>query len=309
MAMTYKEAGTQMGDRIAGNERWNKNRRRSDRLMHWLFIGSAFFVSTIIFSIILFVGSQGLKTFQDISWANFFFSTDWSPSEGRYGALVFIAGSFLVTGMALVIAVPLAVGGAVFMAKIAPNWMREIMRPATDLVVGIPSVVYGLVGLTVFVPAIGKVFGTPGFGPLAAALILAIMILPTILSVSEDAIRSLPGSLEEASYALGATRWQTIRLVLLPAASPGILTGIILGMGRAIGEAMAVQMVIGNAAVLPKGLAEVTSVLTTHIVTILPNAQFGGTTSNALFMMSLLLLLVSLSLILVIRVVARRRAF
>jgi len=292
------------------NVGWNKRQRTADRGMYWLFVGSATFVSLIIFSIIVFVGSQGLKTFgdADVGFFEFFFSLDWNPEKGEYGALVFILGSFITTGLALLLAVPLAVGGAVFMAKIAPPWMREIMRPATDLFVGIPSVVYGLVGLTVFVPLIGQIFDTPGFGVLPAAMILAVMILPTILTVSEDAIRTLPGSLEEASYALGATRWQTIRRVLLPAATPGIMTGIILGMGRAIGEAMAVQMVIGGGTILPQGLADVTSVLTTHIVTLLPNAPFGQTTSNALFLMALVLLLVTLSLIMIIRIVARRRA-
>jgi phosphate transport system permease protein len=287
----------------------NSNRlsKRTDRLMKWLFVGSAVFVSLIIFSIILFVGKQGLATFSDVSFGEFFFSTNWSPSENHFGILAFIIGTFLVTGLALLVAVPFAVGGAVFMAKIAPSWMREIMRPATDLFVGIPSVVYGYVGLTVFVPIFAKWFGTAGFGLLPAAIILAVMILPTIVSVSEDAIRTLPVALEEASYALGATRWQTIRKVLLPAATPGILTGVILGMGRAIGEAMAVQMVIGNAAILPKGVTEPTSVLTTQIVKEMAS-PFGSTTNNALFMMSLVLLLVSLSLILIIRLVARRRA-
>lgn len=287
---------------------WNSSRKRADRVMNWLFIGSATFVALIIFSIILFVGLQGLQTFKAVSPAQFFFSTNWDPSNNHYGALVFIVGLVCTTGLALLFSVPLALCGAIFMSKIAPSWMREIMRPATDLFVGIPSVVYGLIGLTVFVPIIGHKFNTPGFGVLAAALILAIMILPTILSVSEDAIRTLPGALEEASYALGATRWQTIRKVLIPAASPGILTGVILGMGRAIGEAMAVQMVIGNSPILPKGLAETTSVLTTQIVTAMPDAPFGSTLNNALFLMSLVLLLVSLSLILLIRVVARRRA-
>ncbi|MFD2170122.1 phosphate ABC transporter permease subunit PstC [Tumebacillus lipolyticus] len=284
-------------------------RRRTDRMMHWLFVGSAIFVSLIIFGIILFVGNQGLKTFADpdAGVAEFFFSTNWAPSEGEYGAAGFIIGSFLVTGLALLLAVPIAVGGAVFMAKIAPSWMREIMRPAVDLFVGIPSVVYGLIGLLIFVPWFSKMFpGEPGFGVGPAAVILAIMILPTVLSVSEDALRTLPRSLEEASYALGATRWQTIRKVLLPAATPGILTGVILGMGRAIGEAMAVQMVIGNAPVLPKGLGEPTSVLTTQIVKEMASI-FGTTVNNSLFLMSLILLLVSLSLILIIRLVARRR--
>ncbi|PWK16203.1 phosphate ABC transporter permease subunit PstC [Tumebacillus permanentifrigoris] len=306
MDIALKE--TPSDDRTSAPPSWNNRRRRTDRVMHGLFVGSAAFVSLIIFSIILFVGSQGVKTFTDVSFFQFFFSLDWTPAEHQFGAGVFILGSFLVTGLALVIAVPFAVAGAVFMSKIAPSWMREIMRPATDLFVGIPSVVYGLVGLTTFVPIIAKLTGTAGFGVLPAALILAIMILPTIISVSEDAIRTLPSSLEEASYALGATRWQTIGKVLLPAATPGILTGVILGMGRAIGEAMAVQMVIGNAPLLPKGVAEPTSVLTTQIVKEMLNAPFGSTLSNALFLMSLVLLLVSLSLILIIRIVARRRS-
>lgn len=281
--------------------------KRTDRLMRGIFIASATFVSIIIFSIILFVGKQGVQTFRDVSPVEFFFSTDWAPLENRYGALVFILGSFILTGLALLFAVPFAVGGAIFLAKYAPRWTREILRPAVDLFVGIPSVVYGLVGLTVFVPWIGRATGTAGFGVLAAALILAIMILPTILSVSEDALRTISRSLEEGSYALGATRWQTIRLVLLPAASPGVLTGIILGMGRAIGEAMAVQMVIGNAPLLPTGPGSPTSVLTTEIVKDMPNSIFGSTVNNALFLMSLVLLLVSLVLILLIRVIASRR--
>jgi phosphate transport system permease protein len=291
------------------NSGWNSRVRNADRVMHCLFVGSAVFVSLIIFGIILFVGNQGLKTFADPEAGvfEFFFSTNWTPGNGEYGAAGFILGSFIVTGLALLLSVPIAVGGAVFMAKIAPNWMREIMRPAADLFVGIPSVVYGLIGLLIFVPWFAKTFpGTPGFGIGPASVILAIMILPTILSVSEDALRTLPRALEEASYALGATRWQTIRKVLIPAAMPGILTGIILGMGRAIGEAMAVQMVIGNAPVLPKGLSEPTSVLTTQIVKEMASI-FGTTVNNSLFMMSLVLLIVSLSLILVIRIVARRR--
>lgn len=192
------------------------------------------------------------------------------------------------------------------MAKIAPRWMREIMRPATDLFVGIPSVVYGLIGMTVIVPALGKITGGVGYGILPASIILAIMILPTILSISEDAIRALPGRLEEASLALGATRWQTMWRVLLPAARPGILTAIILGMGRAIGETMAVFMVIGNSPQMPKSLLDSTTVLTTAIVKDMGNTNYGSTWNNALYLMALLLLVISLSLILIIRIVAKR---
>ncbi|MEO3944040.1 phosphate ABC transporter permease subunit PstC [Gorillibacterium sp. CAU 1737] len=290
---------------------WAKRQARADRIMRYLFVGGAILVSVVIFSIILFVGFQGSKTFRDVSFAEFFFSTKWSPSADNpsFGVFPFLYSTILLAGISILLAVPLALSGAVFMAKIAPKWMREIMRPAADLFVGIPSVVYGLIGLTVIVPFLGRTFNgssSAGYGILPAAIVLAIMILPTILSVSEDALRSLPGRLEEASLALGATRWQTIWRVLLPAARPGILTGVILGMGRAIGETMAVFMVIGNAPVIPKSLLDSTTVLTTAIVKDMANTFFNTTWNNSLYLMALVLLLLSLSLILLIRVVAGR---
>jgi len=274
--------------------------------MRKLFVFSAVAVSAVIFSIILFVGFQGVKTFKDVSPIEFFFSTDWTPSEDKFGAFSFLFSTFALTLLSVVIATPLALGGAVFIAKIAPRWMREIVRPATDLFVGIPSVVYGLIGLTVIVPFLSDLTGHASYGILPAAIILAVMIFPTILSISEDAIRSLPGRLEEASLALGATRWQTIWRVLLPAARPGIVTGIILGMGRAIGETMAVFMVIGNAPKMPSSLTDSTTVLTTAIVKDMGNTNYGTAWNNSLFLMALVLLLVSLFLIILIRIVSKR---
>ncbi|CAG7655943.1 phosphate ABC transporter permease subunit PstC [Paenibacillus allorhizosphaerae] len=286
--------------------RWTQAQNVSDRLMRWVFAGSAVLVSIIIFSIIAFVGWKGVRTFADVSPLEFFFSTDWTPSQNKFGAFPFLYSTILLTLLSVLMSLPLALSGAVFMAKIAPAWMREILRPATDLFVGIPSVVYGLVGLTVIVPFLAKFNEGLGYGILPAAIILAIMILPTILSISEDAIRALPGRLEEASLALGATRWQTIWKVLLPAARPGILTGVILGMGRAIGETMAVFMVIGNSPQMPKSLLDSTTVLTTAIVKDMGNTHYGSTWNNALFLMALMLLLISLFLIVVIRIVAKR---
>lgn len=286
--------------------KWTRGQHRQDSIMRWVFVISAALVSAIIFSIIVFVGMQGIKTFQGVSPLEFFFSTDWTPGSNKFGAFPFLYSTLLMTLVSVVISVPLALSGALFMAKIAPKWMREIMRPATDLFVGIPSVVYGLIGMTVIVPFLGKVTGDVAYGILPASIILAIMILPTILSISEDAIRALPGRLEEASLALGATRWQTMWRVLLPAARPGILTAIILGMGRAIGETMAVFMVIGNSPQMPKSLLDSTTVLTTAIVKDMGNTNYGSTWNNALYMMALLLLVISLSLIIIIRVVAKR---
>jgi len=287
-------------------DRWLATRKRHDQMMKILFVFSACTVAVIIFSIMFFLGFQGLQTFKGTTPWTFFFSADWTPSEDRFGAFSFFFSTFVLTLLSVLLSVPLALSGAIFMAKIAPKWMREILRPAADLFVGIPSVVYGLVGLTVIVPHLGKWFGVPGYGLLPAALILAIMILPTILSISEDAIRSLPKGLEEASLALGATRWQTIWRVLLPAAKPGILAGIILGMGRAVGETMAVFMVIGNSPQIPKSLLDSTTVLTTAIVKDMPHTFHGTTWNNALYLMALMLLLISMALIFVIRMVAKR---
>jgi phosphate transport system permease protein len=280
----------------------------SDRYVRYLFITCACLMTVIILSIIVFVGQQGLLTFKDVSLTEFFTSAKWSPSDTKYGAFSFISGSIFVTFLAILFGAPLGLAGAIFMAKIAPSWLREIMRPATDLYVAIPSVVYGFVGMTILVPFIRVHFhASTGFGLLAAAIILAVMILPTIISISEDAIRSVSGSLEEASLALGATRWQTIWRVLLPAALPGISTAIILAMARAVGETMAVQMVIGNTPQIAKSLFMPTSTLPSEIVVEMGNTPFGSAWGNSLFLMALVLLLLSLAMILIIRRITKGR--
>ncbi len=279
-----------------------------DKYIRYLFIVSAFLMTIIIFSIIFFVGQQGLMTFKEVSIAEFFLTSKWNPTSDQFGALSFIMGSIYVTLLAVAFGAPLGLAGAIFMAKIAPSWLRNIMRPATDLYVAIPSVVYGFIGLVVFVPFIRTNFHvTTGFGLFAAAIILAVMILPTIISISEDALKSVPKPLEEASLALGATRWQTIWRVLVPAALPGILTSIILAMARAVGETMAVQMVIGNSPQLAKTLFMPTATLTSEIVVEMGNTPFDSAWGNSLFLMALVLLIISLMMILVIRSMAARR--
>lgn len=280
-----------------------------DRLSRYLFISSAVLVSLIILCIIWFVGMQGLSTFRQVSVIEFFTSSKWSPDSGQFGALTFIAGSIGTTLIAILLGGPLGLAGAVFLAEIAPPWVRAFMRPATDLFAGIPSVVYGYVGLTVIVGFIRRsTNSTTGYGVLAAGIVLSIMILPTVISLSEDAIRSLPGTYKEASFALGATRWQTIYRVLIPAASPGILTAIILAMARAIGETMAVQMVIGNSPRFPSSLVTPSSTLTSNIVMEMGNTPFGSTWNNALFLMSFILLIIALILIILVRTAVRKGA-
>lgn len=279
-----------------------------DRYVRYLFIACAFLMTVIILSIVIFIGQQGLATFKEVSVFEFFLGAKWDPTEGKFGALSFISGSVYVTVLAVLFGAPLGLAGAVFMAKIAPNWLRAIMRPATDLYVAIPSVVYGYIGLTLLVPFIRSFFHVnTGFGLFAAAIILAIMILPTIISISEDALRAVPKNLEEASLALGATRWQTIFKVLLPSALPGILTAIILAMARAIGETMAVQMVIGNTPQIAKSMFTPTSTLPSEIVVEMGNTPFDSAWGNSLFLMALVLLVISLAMILLIRQIAARR--
>lgn len=289
----------------------NASARRWDRYNFYLYVFSATSVALTVLAIIVFLGVQGLKTFAAVSPLQFFFTAKWAPGQAQFGAGAFIVGSLLVTGMALLIGGPLGLLTAVFLAKVAPKGVRGILRPAVDLFVGIPSVVYGWVGLTVIVPYIREHLapGSSGFGLLAAGGILGIMILPTMAGVADDALRALPRSLEEGALALGATRWQAIWQVLVPAARAPILTGAVLAMARAIGETMAVQMVIGNSPLLPAGLATPTATLTSEIVMEMGNAPAGTPWNDALFLMAFLLLAISLGLILAVRAIGRGAAY
>lgn len=283
--------------------------RYFDKFHRFCFTACAVVVMLTILFIVIFISLQGLSTFRDVSVVEFLTSSRWAPEE-HFGAFSFIFGSIAVTALALLFGGPLGLAGAIFMAKVAPPRIKAIMRPATDVFVGIPSVVYGWVGLTVFVDLIRVLTGAgTGYGLLASGLILGIMILPTVISISADSLQALPNSLEEASYALGATRWQTIRGVLLPAALPGLLTALILATARAIGETMAVQMVIGNSPQLARSLIGPTATLTSEIVMEMGNTPYGSTWNNALFAMALVLLLVSLALILIIRRLSRSGVF
>ncbi len=176
-----------------------------------------------------------------------------------------VLGSVYSTLGALILGVPIGVGCAVFLAEIAKPKLANIIRPGVELLAGIPSVVYGLYGLVVLVPLIRKIFNNQGFSVLAASIILAIMILPTIINISESAIRSVPKEYKEASLALGGSHWQAIYKVIVPAARSGIVTGIILGMGRAIGETMAVIMVTGNSTLIPESILSPIRTLTGNI--------------------------------------------
>ena len=241
-------------------------------------------------------------------------SPTWQPdplSEGTtYGLLPFIAGTLAVMVVAAVVSTPLSVGLALFMAEVAPTWARRIAQPAMEVFVGIPSVVYGWLGLTILVPFLRVHFGwlgfATGFSWLAGSLVLALMILPTITSISYDAFVAVPADMRSASLALGTTRWQAIRHVVLPAAATGVATAIVFGLTRAAGEALAVQMVIGNAPVIPTSLARPVTTLTSQITLDMSDAT--GTWNEALWTMGLVLLLISLAFVLLIRWLGRGRS-
>ena len=267
-------------------------------------------IVVLTLSIILFIASKGLSTFtkNNYSLMDFLFSTEWNPegAKPKLGAGIFIVGSTLVSIGAVLISAPIGVALAVFMHYISPGLGKKIIQPSLELFVGIPSVVYGWIGISVLLPIIKAGFGGIGFSLLAGIIVLSIMILPTIASISSDAIKIVPRDYVEASYGLGATRWQTVSRVVVPAAKNGIFTGIVLGLARAFGEALAVQMVIGNSIKLAGGLLKPTSTLTSILTMDMGNTVAGSAWNNALWSMALLLLVISFVFILIIRAIGKR---
>ncbi len=280
----------------------------SNTMFRYYFLFSILALCLVLGLVIVFIGKTALLLFNNISPLDFFFSFNWSPEEEAFGAAAFIVNTLSLTALTLLIAVPVSVGMAVLCAEIAPAWIKSFIRPVLDLLVGIPSIVYGYLGLTVLLPFLRRVSGEGlGDGLLAAALVLALMVLPTICRISDDAIVAVPRKYRDAAYALGSTRLQVIMRVVLPAASRGIISAVILGMTRAVGETMAVVMVIGNTPQLAKTLFTPSSVLTSNIVMQISNVEFDSTWNYALHMMAFLLLLISFVLILIIRILGRNR--
>ena len=235
----------------------------------------------VVLLITVFVCIEGFPIIKKYGLLNFILGRKWYPLDGVFGIFPMIIGSIYVTCGALLFGVPLGVGCAIFLAEIAPQKIAKILRPGIELLAGIPSVVYGFYGLVVIVPLIKKYFGGSGFSVLAASVILTVMILPTIVNISEDAIRAVPAEYKEGSLALGATHWQTIKRVILPTARSGIMTAIVLGMGRAIGETMAVILVTGNVAKIPGSFLDPVRTLTSNIAIEMPYS--AGEHTQALF--------------------------
>jgi phosphate transport system permease protein len=270
----------------------------------------------LVITLIFMVAEHGLATFvvDGISPTASLTGTTWNPhSNGTdgaplMGALPMIVGSFGVTLLSCLFVLPFAVGAAIFTVEIAPMFGRKVLQPVIELLVGIPSVVFGLLGLTIIVPLVRGAFGGTGYGLLAGSVVLAVMVLPTVTSLSIDAIASVPNAYREGSYGLGCSRWQTIWHVVLKSALPGILTAVILGMTRAFGEALAVQMVVGNAASIPTSLITPAATLTSVLTMGMGNEAMGTVYNDALWSLALILLAMSLVFILIVHLIGRKGA-
>jgi phosphate transport system permease protein len=236
-----------------------------DRWVSRLLFLAACSSTFVLAAIALFIFKEGVPIMVKSGLGHFLLGTSWAPLEGQFGILPFIIGSLCVTFGALVLGVPLAVACAFYLAEFAPRRWVNVLKPAIELLAGIPSVVYGFLGVMWLAPLIRTHLGGPGLSILAASCVLAVMILPTIVGVSIDAIQAVPRTYKEGALALGATQWQAAWRVLWPAARPGILAGVILGMGRAVGETMAVIMISGNATRIPHSALDSVRTLTANI--------------------------------------------
>ena len=241
--------------------------RVKEKGMKMVFLIAACTSVLAVLLICIFLFANGLPTIAQIGPLKFLFGQEWKPSNNKFGILPMIVASIYVTGGAILVGVPIAVLTSVFMARYCPKRIYGVLKSGIELMAGIPSIVYGFFGLVLIVPLIRDVFGGPGASMLAAIILLGIMILPTIVGVTEAAIRGVPESYYEGSLALGATKERSIYAVMLPAAKSGILAGIVLGLGRAIGETMAVVMIAGNQPRMPKGLLKGVRTMTMNIVT------------------------------------------
>jgi phosphate transport system permease protein len=258
------------------------------------------------YSAILFVGlififllTEGLPTLREVPLTDLV-SQRWYPIEEYFGLLPLLGGTLIVTLGAALIAVPIGIGTAIYVAEVAPRWMREVLKPFIEVMAGVPSVVLGFIGILVLAPYLRIIFYLPtGLGALAGSMLLAAISIPTIVSVAEDALDAVPRSYRDAALAMGATRWQTIWRVTLPAARSGVLTGVMLGIGRAIGETMTVMMVTGNAPVVPKGLSALFAPVRTMTATIAAEMGEVATDSthyHVLFFIGIVLFLISLAI-------------
>lgn len=267
-----------------------------EKLFKYLTVVAALCAILFLIGIIFSIFSKGLPAFFKIGFFDFLFGTSWHPTHipHEFGMLPLLLASIVITVGALVIALPLGIGAAIYMSELASPTIRELLKPIVELLAGVPSVIYGLIGMAFLSPLVRKVFGLAiGLNGLTASIILGFMVVPIIASISEDALSSVPKSLREASFALGANQWETIIKVILPAAKSGVLASIVLGFGRAIGETMVVLMVAGGSPVIPKTLLQPMRPMTSAIAAEMGETMVGSTHFQALFAVGIVLFVIT----------------
>ena len=270
-----------------------------------IFFALALSTISALVLITVFIFVEGMPLINEVGLFRFIFGMNWSPSQGQFGIFPMIVGTVSVTLGAALIGIPVGICCSIFMAEFAPAKMRNIFRPAIQLLAGIPSVVYGFWGMIFIVPAISSNLGGLGMSILAGSIILGIMILPTIISISEVSILALPRTYKEGALALGMTHWQTICKVQLPAAKSGIVAGVILGIGRAVGETMVVIMVLGNAVAMPESILDSVRTLTTNIG--LEMSYASGKHQQALFATGIVLFVIIMLLNITAQYITRKK--
>ncbi len=286
----------------------------SDVVCKLILTAVASLAAVIVVAMIVFIAGQGVDALHDIGIREFLTGSVWRPYADSYGAASLIAGTLLVTAGAMAVACPIGIGAAIYLSEIAKPSTRNKIKPVIEVMAGIPSVVYGLLGIMILVPLVHDLFPdqtVSGLSWLTGSVLLGIMALPTVISVSDDALRTVPSSYREASLAVGATKWETIMKVVVPAAASGISAAVILGVGRAIGETMAVMMVTGNTAIFPDPVWNVFSSLRTITATLaleIPEAVTGSTAYSALFLLALILMAMIVAINLTVRAVLNRSA-
>lgn len=279
----------------------NRKEKFAEALLTIVGLSSVAILALIIF----FIFREGSPFLAEVGLGRFVGGAKWSPGKGHFGILPMIVGSFVVTLGALIIGVPLGLGCALYLSEFAPKKTAAVLKPLVEILAGIPSVVFGFIGLTVIVPLIRGRLGGPGFSVLASALVLGVMILPTMVSISYDTLRAVPQAYREGMLAVGANRWQTVTSVVLPAAGSGILAAGILSMGRAVGETMAVIMVAGNATIIPTSLLDPVRTLTSNIA--LEMGYAAGLHRQALFATGIVLFVIISALNIAARSIVRNR--
>jgi phosphate transport system permease protein len=270
---------------------------RKENIIRGLFFINAFLVVIVLIGIFALLAFTAIPAFKEISVIEFLTSSVWNPTsyvKESYGIVSMLVSTFMVTLGSLMVAIPLGIGTAAYLSDVASQRVREIAKPIIEILAGIPSVVIGFLGIVLVGPIIAKVFRVPnGLNAINGSILLAVMALPTIISLSEDALKSVPKSFSEASLALGATKWQTVLLVKLPSASSGILAACMLGMGRAIGETMTVLMATGCAPAMPRGFLSSVRTMTSTIAIELGEVPYYTTHYYALFGVGLVLFIIT----------------